>query len=356
MKALYITSVVTFSGKTAICLGLGLHAQNKGHKVGYFKPLSMQGYRVGDQIVDEDAEFVRRVLQLETTAADISPLVVTESLMQSVLDGKADTEELWKRVEAAYDTAAQNKDLVLLEGGASMRDGFAIGLNTIGVVRRLDVPALSVVRWRPEANLLDDIMATKHRLQERLFGVILNSIPETQWDYMKNKMAPYLEKEGIPVYGVLPHQQQLMAISVGELANLLDAEILTGENAQSRLVENLSVGAMTVEAALPLFRRQVNKAVITGGDRTDIQAAALETSTVCLILTGNLQPSATVLRRAEETGIAVLLVSSPTIDAVEKIEGVFGKTRLGQAEKLNRFQAMLAEHLEYDRLLSDLGV
>jgi BioD-like phosphotransacetylase family protein len=169
-------------------------------------------------------------------------------------------------------------------------------------------------------------------------------------------MVPYLERIGIPVFGVLPHQRELMAISVGEVATLLEAQVLTGEHLFSRLVENLSVGAMTVESALPRFRRTINKAVITGGDRADLQAAALETSTVCLILTGNLQPSATVVKRAEEMGVAVLLVPDMTIEAVEKIEGVMGKTRLGQAEKLNRFQAMLAEHLDYDRLLSVMGL
>ena len=36
------------------------------------------------------------------------------------------------------------------------------------------------------------------------------------------------------------------------------------------------VGAMSVESALSYFRRKPNKAVITGGDRADIQLAALE--------------------------------------------------------------------------------
>ena len=55
------------------------------------------------------------------------------------------------------------------------------------------------------------------------------------------------------------------------------------------------------------FRRKPNKAVITGGDRADIQLAALETSTRCLILTGNLYPSPAVLNRAEELCVPVLL-------------------------------------------------
>jgi BioD-like phosphotransacetylase family protein len=39
------------------------------------------------------------------------------------------------------------------------------------------------------------------------------------------------------------------------------------------------VGAMSAENALSYFRRKAHKVVITGGDRPDIQLAALETST-----------------------------------------------------------------------------
>jgi BioD-like phosphotransacetylase family protein len=44
MKSLYVTSVSTFSGKTALALGLGLRMQAAGMKVGYLKPVSTQPY------------------------------------------------------------------------------------------------------------------------------------------------------------------------------------------------------------------------------------------------------------------------------------------------------------------------
>jgi BioD-like phosphotransacetylase family protein len=111
---------------------------------------------------------------------------------------------------------------------------------------------------------------------------------------------------------------------------------------------------MTAEAALRIFRKQTNKAVITGGDRTDIQLAALETSTTCLILTGNLRPSPLIIKQADEFGVAVLLVRTNTLETVEAIEQVFGKTRLGQAAKLQQFEALLAEHVDLDRLYQAL--
>jgi len=41
----------------------------------------------------------------------------------------------------------------------------------------------------------------------------------------------------------------------------------------------------------------------------------------------------------------------PTLEAVEKVESMFGRTSLGQPEKLSRFQAIVAEHLKYDELM-----
>jgi BioD-like phosphotransacetylase family protein len=204
--------------------------------------------------------------------------------------------------------------------------------------------------------VLDDALAAKRRLEDHLLGVVINSVPREDMDYITNRVKPYLESQGVKVYGVLPYDQYLRALSVGEVIDALNAKVLTGSHLRERLIEHMSVGAMSVEAALPRFRRQLNKAVFTGGDRTDIQAAALETSTTCLVLTGNLQPTSTILKRAEELGVAVLLVPDNTLETVEKVEGIFGRTSLGQPEKLSRFQAMLAEHLDYAGLLKDLGL
>jgi hypothetical protein len=113
---------------------------------------------------------------------------------------------------------------------------------------------------------------------------------------------------------------------------------------------------MTVETALPSLRQAKNKAVITGGDRTDLQSAALETSTFCLILTGGVEPVDNVLQRAIASGVAILMVKHTTIEVVEQIERQAGKSRLRQAEKLNRFQALLKEHFDYDRFLADFAI
>jgi len=121
------------------------------------------------------------------------------------------------------------------------------------------------------------------------------------------------------------------------------------------LIERMIVGAMNVEQALPRIRRVSGaKAVITGGDRADMQLVALETATKCLVLTGHLRPVPEVLRRAEESGVPVLLVRGSTMETVGAIEQVFGKTRLGQSAKLDQFEKLLIEHFDFARLCEAL--
>jgi len=52
----------------------------------------------------------------------------------------------------------------------------------------------------------------------------------------------------------------------------------------------------------------------------------------------------------------VLLVPDNTLEAVEKVESIFGRTSLAQPEKLSRFQAIVAEHLHYKELVEVLGL
>jgi len=59
---------------------------------------------------------------------------------------------------------------------------------------------------------------------------------------------------------------------------------------------------------LRYFRRSVNKAVILGGDRTDLAIAALDTGASLLVLTGGIYPDVQVLNRAEVTGTPILMV------------------------------------------------
>lgn len=353
MKSLYVTSIESYSGKTATCLGLGKRFLEDGYRVGYLKPLSFQPWRGAGRISDEDATFVKEVLNLSEEPWELSPVVVTSEFLRKHLR-REDEGNLMEKVRSAYEAASKDRDIILLEGGGSLREGYVVSLPTPVVARTFSSDILVVVKYSSEVRILDDVLTAEVRLGELLSGVIINRVPADAEDFVSEFALPYLEEHGIKVFGVLPEVPRLAALTVEELIDTLKAKVLTETVDRNALVENLTVGAMTQDAALHRFRKQVNKAVITGGDRTDIQLAALETSTTCLVLTGNLQPSPLVVKQADSFGVSVLLVPTNTMETVEAIERVFGKTRLGQPVKLIQFEELLSEHVDMGRLYESL--
>ena len=349
MKSLYITSVEKYSGKTALCLALGKLYQERGLNIGYLKPFSQRPWRIGDKIADEDAAFVIDILGINAKPWEMAPVVLTSEMLREYLTSNEEF-DFMPQVLKAVKNLEKKKDLLLLEGGGSLREGYAIKLPTSDVARELGSAILVVVKYCEDACLLDDVLSAKFRLPEALSGVVINRVPQHAMSFVNNLVVPYLEKEGVPILGVLPNDRELAALSVGEIVDVLSAEVLTSCLNEEALVEALMVGAMTEDSALRRFRKQQNKAVITGGDRTDIQLAALETSTTCLILTGNLHPSNLIIKQAEDMCVPLLLVPSNTMETVEALDRIFGRTRLGQKKKLDKFLGFVKDNIDLRRL------
>jgi BioD-like phosphotransacetylase family protein len=355
MKSIYVTSVERYSGKTATCLALSKRLIADGHKVGYLKPLSLQPWRVGDKWADEDAGFVKEALGLEAQPWEMSPVVVTSEYLLSRLESNGSSDPM-AEVKAACEVAGQGKDVLVLEGGGSLREGYTVGLPTPMVAAELGSRVIAIVRFLDEVRLLDDALTAQTRLGKLLCGLIINRVPPDAVEFVEKKAVPYLEKNGISVFGMLPETRILESLTVRELLDTLGGEMLSEQYDPEAAVENLTVGAMTTDAALRRFRKQSKKAVITGGDRADIQLAALETSTVCLVLTGNLRPRPLILKQAEESGVAVILVPENTMETIEAIDNVFGKTRMAQPAKLEQFEKLFVDHVDLKRLFQCLGV
>jgi len=108
--------------------------------------------------------------------------------------------------------------------------------------------------------------------------------------------------------GVLPHDPLLAGLSVSEIADALNGEWLVKPRDEDVIIESFLIGAMSPPSALKYFRRARKAALVTGGDRADLQNLALETSNIkCLLLTGHLEPPGTILGKAEEKEVPVIL-------------------------------------------------
>ena len=353
MKALYITSAETFSGKSALCIGLGLQFKKDGLNAGYMKPVNVNCQVKEGVAHDEDVFFAKQVYGMAESADLISPVALTPAKLEQQLRGPET--DFQPKLKDAFAKLAEGRDVLVMEGGRSLREGYVAGLPPKKVVDLVDAGVLAVIKY-DDTLLVDRAMTAQNYFAKSFLGVVINEVPKAQAEIVKDVIVPFLTRHNIKVFGVLPKDQMLSAPSGRELAEGLQAEILCSSECADELVEHMLVGAMGVESALSYFRRKPHKAVITGGDRADIQLAALETSTSCLILTGNIYPSPSVLNRAEELCVPVLLTKLDTLATIEIIEGFFGKSRFQQPKKMERFTALLDENLDYAALYKAMGL
>jgi BioD-like phosphotransacetylase family protein len=196
----------------------------------------------------------------------------------------------------------------------------------------------------------------REMLGDGLMGVVLNRVTPQALPEVEQIVVPYLAAKGIEVLGVIPLDRLLDAVTVRQLVEILQGKVVCGEAALDEFVERFSVGAMDTGAALGYFQRLPNKAVITGGNRADIQLAALETSTRCLVLTGDQMPNQIIIARAREAGVPIVVVSHDTLTTVEKLESVLGRIRIREAPKVRRAQELLRERLNHRRIVQKLDL
>jgi len=350
MVTLYIASSEPYAGKTLTSIVLGTRWQRQGRKVGYMKPLGLLPVRVGGELADEDAQFVAERLGLESAPSTLCPILLSRETCHMT------PEEARAKVLAAYEAASAGVDVMIVSGtGSVIKRGSMIGLNGVAASEMLDAKVLLVGKCEAFTDA-DSIVAARQALGDRVVGTIINMVPPRIKEQVWDDVVPCLEKIGLTVFGMMTMDPVLHSVTVAELAEATGGEFLCGEEGAGELVENFIVGAMGVEQALTYFRRTARKCVITGGDRSDIQLAALESPTRCLILTGDLRPSHTVLARAEEMKVPVLLVRDDTLTTVATIERVLGKLRVREPKKIEHALEQFETHLELAKLDEALGL
>jgi BioD-like phosphotransacetylase family protein len=351
--AIVVSSTVPYSGKSGVCIALIEELEKRGRSVGYFKPYGTMPYVSDGFETDQDAAYVNRLLVTPGPPDAICPVVRTRSFMEDVLAGRVG--DMSDRVRQAYVRCSEGRDVVVVEGPSDISQGTAVGLSLCEVAGLVDGKVLLVERWSA-LSLPDALLNARDCLGERLVGVVFNLVRESERPSLSDHAVPYLERAGVRCFGSLPADPVLSSVTVAEIVAALGGSVLTAEEHLDASVESFMVGAMGQEKALRFFRRKSHKAVITGGDRADVQLAALETSTNAIIVTGNLPPASLVLARADEIGVPVIMVDMDTLTAVERMEALMGRVRLHGPGKADRIRAMFAEGVRTDELLEAFGV
>ena len=332
-STLLIGSCDPFSGKSALVLGLTRTLAQQGFPVRYGKPLATsvrqprQGEPPTSGRLDDDVRFVGSILGLpEENLLPSLHLLEASTAQERLLSGDLEPGEGFARLREQL--AAYPDGLTLLEGTGTLSEGLLYGLSLPQLAQGLEAPVVLVHLWE-DSRSVDPLLAARNVLQERLAGVVLNAVDPDAVERLRAEVVPALEQLGLPVFGVMPRSPLLRSVTVEELVDRLEARVLCCIERLDLLVETLSIGAMNVNSAMEFFRRRRNMAVVTGADRTDIQLAALEASTQCLILTGAGEPLPQLISRAEELEVPILKVERGVLEDQPAEVAVSGHESVG---------------------------
>jgi hypothetical protein len=353
MVPVYIGSTKSYSGKSLVSLGLALKLKEDGFKVGYMKPYGRVPVVLDGVLTDGDAAFIKKTLGLPDPIDKLCPVVFSQDLLAAALRDRGKSR--FKAVMQAYKSVSKGKDVMLIGGARDMHDGTILGISGLKLVSEMDAKVIIVDPFDGDT-CLDCVLALKEILGERLIGVVLNRVPQEGMDYLRSLVSPFLERHGIALLGLLPSDKLLDSITIRQLSDALGGNVLCCEDRMEELVENFSIGAMDVDSALKYFRRTPNKAVITGGHRSDIQLAALETSTKCLVLTGDLLPNSLIISKARLSGVPLISVKHDTLATVELLEGMLGKARIREESKVVRARQLMDAYFDYVQLYRMAGI
>ncbi len=325
MVVLYVVSAEDASGKTAICAGLGKHLLGSGKKVGFLKLVSIEKSRA-----DGDATFMKQVLSLPEAVESLCPPVGDVKKIRDAM-------------------VSLGRDVVIVEGMLGQIAGDKLSQASYEIAKALDAKVVIVEACsEPASRFIDSYKG----FGKSLLGVVLNKVPKSQLKRVQDEASRQFGAAGINVLGVLPEDRVLFAITVGELASSLRGKILNNAEKSADLIENFMLGAMVVDSGLDYFGRKDNKVVVVRGDRPDMQLAALETSTRCLVLSGSNQPpSYNVLQKAENRGIPIISTENTTSDIVTSIEDTLNKARFNQEKKIPKLAEIMKQHLNLQAIL-----
>jgi BioD-like phosphotransacetylase family protein len=305
LKVLFIVSPEVAAGKTALCAGLAVNFLNDGLKVGYLK--SPAG-------VDGDTAFMKQIPGLDIVS-DVGlggyDIILVEGRIGTILDDEVS--------QAALKTAQKMKaDVIAVEAYSGENTRF-----------------LNVYKGFGGSFL----------------GIVVNKVPGSQLKRVRDETGAHLTAVGLKLLGVIPENRVLVAVTVGELAASLKGKILNHPEKSDELVENYMLGALVVDSGADYFARKARKAAIIRHDRPDMQLAALETSTSCLVLGGSEKPPiANVLFKAESCGIPIIATDASVSDIAATIEDTILKTGMNQAGKLPRLAEAVGQNLDVKAL------
>ncbi|MFC1531777.1 AAA family ATPase [Thermodesulfobacteriota bacterium] len=343
MPFLFIGSTGDHAGKSLIAWAIARRLLDKGLRLGFLKPFGTRLMQVNDIWADPDAFLFKKVLHIHEPLKIICPYVISEKVVK-----QGGPKEILEEIKSLARELSTGKDLLLVLGSKHIFfDDIPHSLPDISLISEFNADMVLVHRYKKISTSFYSILSVNSLLKERVKSIIMNRVPHEQIGAIKDQITPVLARKGVSDITLLPEDPILSLWSIGAIREILNGQVIWGEEYLDRPVGGMTVGTADLHGDLLLFKRVYNKIILLGPSTTSRAIAGI-------LLTGNREPAYRVLEAAKKSKIPLILVREDSFLAKERLEQSAPTLTPADEDKVLHFTAMMDRDDSLNRLIQSL--
>ena len=245
MKRLYIAATNQHVGKTTTTLGLVEAFRQKGHRVGYCKPVGQQTVDYENLEVDKDALLFAKMMSFNLVAGIHSPVILGKGATQAFLDKPAEYTFRDNIIQAAK-MLEEEYEMVVYEGTGHPGVGSVVGLSNADVAKLINAPVILIVEGGV-GYTIDRLFLCLSPFQQMgvpIAGVIINKVLPSKIEKVRHYVGMKLKEWDIPLLGVMPYDKTLLYPLLDAVRQIIKGKVLHHPSGLNNIVENVVAASL----------------------------------------------------------------------------------------------------------------
>lgn len=363
-RRIFVAATRQNDGKTTTSLGLFGALLSLGHNVSYIKPVAQRIVEVENGVeVDEDTFLLNSIYDVKIPIAAMSPVAVDSQFTRRYLDDPTKlAPHIADTICRAFDRAAYEKDIIIVEGSGHAGVGSVFNASNADNAKMLNSKVV-IVASGGIGKPVDEIAMNKALFDSRgveCAGVILNKIVPEKMNEIRKYASAALERLGVPLLGLLPHEQSLSSPNLSQIVQEIGGHWLVPlVKGKSQRAANIIVGAMSAQHIFDYIKK--NTVIIAPGDREDLLFALIAAAGTAdipkitgIILTNGQTPSPRILSMLSQIGVPVVATERECFETTRRINRMIVKTQPGDSDKVSTIESLIRTNVDLDRLLASI--
>lgn len=355
-------------GLSTVSIGLVRALERQGVRVAFMKPIAQPAGV--DETEDRSTKFIRAV----TTLTPPDPISMEEAKQ---LLSEDHVELLLENIVQRLEQAADNADVIIVEGllqterfpmGARLNTKLAQTLSAkLVLVSNLGIRSLDTLNKELELAVSD--------FKGRIAGVVINKASvdaarehigfdgiglEPLKSFITSN-CPVFQHEDMPLIGLVPHDEKLLAPRVSDVARLIKAEVMHEGEMATRRVFKIELCARNVPNMLHTLK--TGNLIVTPSDRSDLILVASMASMngarlAGLVLTSDQQPDDRIVKLCQtawKSGLPVFRVNKTSFETARALHDMNLEIAPDDNERINQAMETVAISISSDWIRSTLA-